>query len=806
MRQIPYEYRNLPIPGGGYVTGFLYSERERDVLYIRTDIGGAYRFDVSRQSWISLIPHVTMEDLSETYPIALALDEEKPGSLYIACGVNRPGAGVLAVSGDYGESFVCRKLPVLIHGNLSGRGTGERLWVSGGRILYASQQEGLWRSTDEGETWEKLTAMGEDTLTFVAEVEGMLLVGTAGVTTRGVSPKCPGKAETWEGAGLEDGEPPQVPMRGHSLYVSRDGGASFERLPTPENHVIPGCRYNGLAAQRWCRDGKYLYVTFASTGRRSYVLENGYSCDSGDVIDGHVARYPLEDMEAMEDITPGSFSEVTGFGQERIGKGDILEYGFSGVSASRQTPGMLAVTTMVKDDGDSVFLSMDYGQSWRQILYDLCEGEMTFRTPYMKPEYNGGHSLIHWLSDFKINPFDDREAWFNTGTGVFRTRNLKDDVCRFTDWCDGIEETVHLNVYAMPSGSVQVIDILGDLGGFAFEEIDRPCENSFADDQGNRYITCINADFSDEHPQRLIATPRGNWTGKTLGGLILSKDQGKTFERLPMPFGLTADLDEALHAIERPNVNSGWAAMSPDGRNIVWGVAEGIRLPVRRLIVSHDGGGSFSCCMVYARGGDRKTAGCVKVFSDRTDSRLFYGFGEASDFYVSRDGGETYREYELPAGFPEINFGRIDCANRTEVRGEAGKSGVFYMALGGDGLWKLEYLAGTDEVRLNRLTAPGIAAYCMGLGLGSPQGDYCRDPKAVYFNGVVEGQYGFYRTLDEGKSYERLNTDRQMFGEINSIDGDCRVFGRFYLATGSNGLKCGEPLSSRCTEGRNGKV
>ena len=60
MKQIPYEYHNLPIPGGGYVKGFLYSEKERDVLYIRTDIGGTYRFDVKEQRWISLIPHVTM--------------------------------------------------------------------------------------------------------------------------------------------------------------------------------------------------------------------------------------------------------------------------------------------------------------------------------------------------------------------------------------------------------------------------------------------------------------------------------------------------------------------------------------------------------------------------------------------------------------------------------------------------------------------------------------------------------------------------------------------------------------------------
>lgn len=97
---------------------------------------------------------------------------------------------------------------------------------------------------------------------------------------------------------------------------------------------------------------------------------------------------------------------------------------------------MLA-STIAKDDGDSVFLSRDYGASWQQILYDLEVGEIRFRAPYMRPECNGGHSLIHWLSDIQINPFDDNEAWFNTGTGVFRTQNLKDKDCFFTDWNDG---------------------------------------------------------------------------------------------------------------------------------------------------------------------------------------------------------------------------------------------------------------------------------------------------------------------------------------------------------------------------------
>ncbi|MCM1267957.1 MAG: hypothetical protein NC302_08640 [Bacteroidales bacterium] len=776
MHQIPYRYRNLPIPGGGYVTGFLFHPKKESVLYARTDIGGAYRYDFAAKKWISLISHVTAENLSETFPIALALDENRPNVLYIACGENKPESGVLAISEDYGETFQYERIPVLIHGNLNGRGTADRLFVDRedvDTLYFASQQEGLHISSDRGKHWKKCAALPEDHLTFVTQIGNALLVGSAGVTTK-----------------ISD------TMRGPSLYVSYDKGQTFTALGVPENHEIEGCRLNGLAAQRFSADEKYLYVTFASTGRRSYILEDGYSCDSGDTIDGHIVRYPLEAgglIGSPEDITPGSFADVTGVGQEHIAKGQILDYGFSAICASAQVPGMLLAATIVKDDGDSIFLSRDYGTSWRQILYDLDEGDLRFRASYMRPEYNGDHSLLHWMSDCKIDPFRPDDAWFNSGTGVFCIKDLTSDHPVFTDWCDGIEETVHLNVYSMPKGPVQVIDILGDLGGFAFEDLDTPCENSFADENGNRYITCINADFSDEHPERLLVTPRGNWTGKTKGGLIFSHDYGKTFERLPMPFGLSKDLDEALLRIEQPNVNSGWAALSPDCNHIVWSVADGIDLPVSRMLVSADGGKTFHFSQVCDRTGAPKTQGSVKVYADRMDSILFYGFGEHSDFYISKDGGKTFHEYLLPQEFPETDFGRIDCANKTEVRGETGKSGVFYLAANRGGLWKLLYDRTLDRVTLRRLTKEGDEVYRVGLGLGSPDGDYYRDKKTLYCSAKLDGIYGFYRSLDDGKSFARINGDKQMYGEINSIDGDCRVFGRFYLATGSRGLLYGEP-------------
>lgn len=762
-KEIKYRYRNLPIPGGGYVTGFLYHRSKKNVLYIRTDIGGTYRFDVKRQMWKSLISHVTPENLSETYPISLALDDRYPNRLYIACGENRKAAGILAISEDYGEHFTYEKIPVLIHGNLNGRGTGERLIVDAKdseTLYFASQREGLWLSRNRGKTWEKLKAMPEDYLTFAGWAGELLLVGTAGVTTE-----------------KEDGS------RGHSLYYSTDGGKTFLELEEPETRRIEGCKKNGQVAQRFCCDESYLYVTFASTGRRSYVIDDGYSCDSGDVLDGHIVRYPIlknQTLGKMEDITPGVTSGANGA---------ALEYGFSGIDVSRQTKGLLVAATIVKDDGDSVFLSKDYGTTWRQILYGLEEGNISFRAPYMRPECNGGESLIHWLSDIKINPFDDDEAWFNSGTGVFRTQSLKAGDGAFTDWCDGIEETVHLNVYSLPGKTTRVVDILGDLGGFLFEDLEKPCDNSFADAEGNRYITCINADYCEDNPDTIIVTPRGNWKGKTKGGLILSKDGGKTFERLAMPFGISEEIDEALLEIERPNVNSGWAAISPDGKNIVWSIANGIELPISRVVASADGGATFQKSRVFAKEGVEQKEGCLKVFSDRKRSGYFYGFGGDGQCYVSKDGGISFYEQEIK--LDGIDFGKIDCADRTEIRADAGESGVFYIAAAGYGLVKLCY-QGENRVSVKRLSRKEDSIYRVGIGIGKDETDYRSGKKVLYCNGVIDGSYGFYRTQDEGVSWERLNTKLQMYGEINSIDGDKQKFGRFYLATGSNGILYGE--------------
>lgn len=783
MKQTAYEYKNLPIPGGGYVTGFLFHPEMKNLLYIRTDIGGSYRFDYTQGKWISLTESVDMFDLSETFPIALCVDRNKPERLLIASGINteerEEQKGKFSISEDFGKTFSHRELPCYVHGNMNGRGTGLRLVTDPAKengIYFASQKDGLLYSGDLGDTWHRLPTGEETYMTFVwASPDGKTVVaGTAGVVT-----------------GTEK-------MRGHSLYVSYDSGSNFAPLMMPESIMVEGSKWSGYVAHRYDYDGTYLYVTLVNTGARSYVTETGYSCDSGDMLGGRIIRYSFDKngvIKEYKDITPTCLYGEQG-AYEAVGD-SIYPFGFGGISSCKAMPGLLAASTVCRDEGDMIFISRDFGDSWEPALFDLTLGNLHFESSYMKPEYNGGHSLIHWLSDIKINPFCPDEVWFNSGTGVFRGENFTKDARSFQDCCRGIEETVHLNIYSPVSGPVKALDIVGDLGGFAFTDLDKPCENSFADAEGNRYITCINADFSDIHPETVIVTPRGNWKGKTKGGLILSDDYGLTFERIPLPYGISDYLDERFRQIECPNVNAGWAALSSDAGTIVYCVAENIDLFMKGIIVSNDKGKSFKKAAVYNLDGEDISYSDLhmKVYSDRVNPAVFYGFGDDFVIYISTDSGNSFYQAKTE-GLPsaQMVFGLIDCANKTEIRGEAGKEGIFYAAVSCFGLWKLKMDYERRTVKGERLTKDGEMAFRMGLGLLSPGSNYMKDNKAIYICGLIQGQYGFFRSFDDGATWEKINNDAQKFGDINSIDGDSRKAGRFFIATGSFGLKYGEPI------------
>jgi len=540
--------------------------------------------------------------------------------------------------------------------------------------------------------------------------------------------------------------------------------------------------------------GKYLYITYAAYNI-GWSNWNSYGCDTGKCYDGAVYRFELSsegDVVEALDITPPNISETNYYDPKAPDR--RLGYGISGISADSQRTGTLICST-ISASPDTIYRSTDFGLTWKPIMSGLRIGKIDFNVSYQKPEYNGNDSYIHWMSDLKINPFNSNMALFNTGAGIFMTKDLtkadKDEIVTWAGCDKGVEETVHLNIYSPPAGDVKLIDIIGDYGGFVFTDLDKPAENTFANNNNDRWITAMNADYPDSNPNLLVVTARGNWTGKTKGGLIISFDQGRTWDQLSDPIGLTTDLDKVIANLKKPNVTSGWTAISADGVTILWTL--GIPVFAARLVYTNDLGKSWGKSQVYDLNNNPVYGYYLpfKVMADRVNPNIFYGFSENANgagFYVSIDKGITFHQLKAPEGFPEVNLAGIDCDQHYEIRVESDKAGVIWMAMQQYGLWRIVYDISYNAFSGSRVSAAGD--FIKRIGFGKPaEGSTI---KTFFTSGTIKGEYGFYRSQDEGVSWKRINDDNHQYGDIRSITGDPRVFGRIYVATGTKGLVYGD--------------
>lgn len=754
LKDIKYTYKSLSVPGGGFVTGYLFHPKEKNLMYARTDIGGLYRFDFTAEKWVSMGDFITEFMRHLARPLSIALDSDNPDMLFAVCGNNskyyNQGKASLLISYDRGETYREKPVPFHCNGNAPARSSGERASFKNGRLYFGSMEDGLWVSEDYGDSWKKLSFPDENiAFLFIHPEKDIMVISTPGETTANEN------------------------NRGHSLYVSYDYGESFEKLNIPEPLDDIRCEHNGFVPYNIALSENSLYITFTHSFRYSpWGRWNDFACDNGGGFDGRLYRYDIKDERVVfaEDITP-VIADFTDENEKRK-----LPFGLGGIDVYKNC----IVVCSVGGWGDGIFISKDGGKSYEMIKSTDFD-RLDIKVSYQKPEYNCGRVPLHWMSCFKLDPFNPDFGLFTTGTGPFALRNITKKPF-VTDLSFGMEETVHMNIYGIPKGKNKVIDLVGDLGGFNFRELEKPCENSFSDENNNRYITCLNADFVQNNPDIFVSTARGNWTGQTKGGVIYTVDGGDSFKHIGYPEGISEKLDEAIEQIKKPNTNSGWTAISADGKIILWTLAyKWQNIPAFGAVRYDTETDKFTKIRIFDTDetdiSDSEEA--FKIFSDRVNPESFYAFGDNGQFYVSRDKGKSFYRIETPDNFPLCKMSGIDGHKNGEIRFLPEKENVCYIATLDKGLWRITFSAFSASAE--RITEEGDFVKTIGFGLND------NSMPMLFISGTLFGEYGFWRSPDGGKSWARINTDKQMFGSINSIDGDFRKFGRVYIATDCHG-------------------
>lgn len=190
--KIPYNWKNVAVGGAGcWVTGVVVHPKAPHATYIRTDVGGSYRWDEAKQSWTPLNLNFDYAHANYYGIESIALDPNQADVVYIAAGTyTDKGDGAIFKSANRGASWTKLGLAVPMGANQEQRWGGERLAVSprdGRVLLFGSRRDGLWRSVDGGENWTKNSQipvaadnLGVSAVTFDAKGNGAIYAAVSG--------------------------------------------------------------------------------------------------------------------------------------------------------------------------------------------------------------------------------------------------------------------------------------------------------------------------------------------------------------------------------------------------------------------------------------------------------------------------------------------------------------------------------------------------------------------------------------------------------------------------------------------------
>ncbi|WP_339243018.1 X2-like carbohydrate binding domain-containing protein [Paenibacillus sp. FSL R5-0517] len=723
-----YEWKNVVTgAGGGFVPGIIFNESEKDLIYARTDIGGAYRWNADDESWIPLTDFVGWDDWNKNGVDALATDPVDPDRVYMAVGTYTnswdQNNGSILRSTDRGGTWQTTTLPFKVGGNMPGRSMGERLSVdpNDNRILYfgARSGHGLWKSTDYGVTWNEVTSfpnpgnyVQDPSNEYTSDIVGLAWItfdkttGSAGQATQTIY------------VGVAD--------KAQSVYRSTNGGLTWSAVAGQPTGYIP---HHGV----FDSDGS-LYITYSDG-------VGPYDGTKGDV-------WKLNTSTGVwTNISPVPSSSTDNY------------FGYGGLAVDAQNPGTLMVATLNSWWPDAtLFRSTDGGATWtriwefdgypnRKLRYtqDISAAPwLTFGTNPAPPETT---PKLGWMiGDLEIDPFDSDRMMYGTGATIYGTKNL-------TDWDDdekinisvmakGVEEIAVLDLISPPSGA-HLVSGLGDVSGFRHNNLDQAPATIFT---SPNYPSTESLDFAELSPNTMVRVGKADYAADPNARSIgLSSDGGTTWYKASAePAGTTG---------------GGTVAISADGNRLVWSTSDkGVH---------------------YSTGGNSWTASTgipaqAKVVSDRVNPNKFYGFA-AGKIYVSVNGGATFTASSA-TGLPVEGNADLDAV--PGVEGELWFAGGSEEA-GPYGLWH-----STDSGATFTKLANVEEADSIGFGKAAPG----QNVVALYTVAQIDGTRGFFRSDDGGANWVRINDDQHQYARVTTITGDPRLYGRVYLGTNGRGI------------------
>ena len=738
-----YVWDNVRIDGGGFVPGIIFNQSEPNLIYARTDIGGAYRWDEPNQEWDPIMDWVGWDNWGWNGVLSLATDPVDTNRVYAAVGMYTndwdPNNGAIVRSSDRGVTWQVTELPFKVGGNMVGRGMGERLRVdpNDNSTVYfgAELGMGLWRSTDYGATWNEVSNFPnpgtyiqdpDDEWDYLNKIQGVVWVSfdkSSGTAGNGSSRIFVGVADLT-----------------NALYQSLDGGATWEEIPGAPSGYIP---HKGVVDH----ENGLLYVATSDTG-------GPYDGSTGEVW-----KYTIATGE-WTDISPMT-----------IASGDLY-FGYGGLTIDRQNPSTIMVASVNSWWPDMIlFRSTDSGATWSRIWdwagypsktqrYEMDISETPWLTWGANPQPPEEVPKLGWMNEsVEIDPFNSDRFMYGTGATIYGANNLtdwdSDGIVQIKTMVKGLEETAVQDLVSPPVGA-PLFSALGDIAGFKHDDLAVVPDMMF---QSPTFGTTTSIDFAELNPSIMVRV--GHPVGDTPDGYVY--------------IGVSTSSGDSWWQASNAGTptSGGTVALSADGGTIVWSPGGSA------VHYSTTYGSSWTVSNGVPEG--------AKVEADRVNPSLFYAYSGGT-FYTSTDGGANFTA-SAATGLPTNGHLQFKAVPALE--------GHIWLAGGAidetdpslsHGLWRSTDGGQSFSQFANVDVADNVAFGMAADGESHP---------AVYVVAQIEAVRGVFRSDNIGAGWLRINNDANQFGNMGeALAGDPRVYGRVYLGTNGRGILMANPAGS----------
>lgn len=744
------EWDTVKIGGGGFVSGIVTGQKE---MYLRTDVGGAYKYDYEKNKWVQLFDFLNDTDRGLLSVKGMAIDPTDDDTVYFLCGCAyfSDARTVIFKTTDGGKTFTQADVTehIQVHGNGDGRECIEPIAIDPDNpdTIYAggdvtAGKSALIKSTDGGKTWNPV--MGYDDLGLFTE-----------------SLKYPMWTEHMV-RGTEAKEYNQ--QNGIGCILIEDGKVYVGTSVTGQTNIHVAD----------VKDDKFTELS------KDLPTAN-YPCSITNDGQGNLFFTYIAGL-AFSGSAGGAYKYNTKDG--KVTKLSVTDSAVGMIEVDKNDPKkMVARTCGVWSDqwfekewtdssiawGDHFFRSTDGGETWQDITPGQQVGQYT-DNPYFvsEPIDTNGYDWVygkacHWGSGILIDPRNSDRILMTSGNGVFACDNVWDEKgVQFYFQPDGVEEVVTLDLASVPDG--YVYSAIGDYDGFIHKDVTEVPE---------QYKPNIGSTSAIAYcPQNTDVMVRFS---EHDGGGFYSTNAGKTWTKMANSGGTggkacITQLDEKTYRIFHSAGDSGNVQYTDDFGE-TWSDCSGIPSQY----------GSKPTFMIS------EPEHPEIVYAYATYYNSSWGYSKpaptAEDaqykFCVSTDYGKTFTSVDV------CMYDQCDSAGRIAYLGEG------ELILGGGYYGMYHATVKNGKATIEKLDN---VSYCKTVGYGAPEEEGGLNTIYMYGKPDEDDTEGIYRSTDGGKTWLCINTEHLYGGTGNGnfIVGDMNEFGKIYMSTVGSGLVYGE--------------